>query len=299
MGTSPGKNLKQGFLQRQTLNAIRTLQGFCRKSPFLWEGKLNEVLGKRSPCQAWPKIAVIGPFSPRLVFARQLQGGSQQTHQWAAEMMNYKRMAGLSDLLQGKHPEWIHLHHSKADMVEVPVGDGVTLGTAGGTDHGMITAPAPAWGVSPQLSQLLKQMETSQVSGLMSASADEGFSSLSPHRSQDEIVPFPVGLCHTAKLTVPRLGHRSGHSQPTEPSLQLPWHTRGKASLPIPAGCPTAANQEKVTKQTQFCFLIWKSICLQQNCWQINSMKTFHFGSEAPVVDTIELFIQISTQYLN
>lgn len=29
-------------------------------------------------------------------------------------------------------------------MVEVPVGDGVTLGTAGGTDHGMITAPAPA-----------------------------------------------------------------------------------------------------------------------------------------------------------
>lgn len=46
-------------------------------------------------------------------------------------MMNYKRMAGLSDLLQGKHPEWIHLYHSKAYTVEVPaapVGDGAHSG---------------------------------------------------------------------------------------------------------------------------------------------------------------------------
>lgn len=246
------------------MNALWTLQGSCRKSPFLWEGKLNKVLGERSQCQAWPKIAVIGLFCPSLVLARQLQGGSEQTHQWAGEMINYRRMAGPSDLLQGKHlecestctraePQWL-----KAYMVEVPVapvGDGAhSLGTAGGTNHGMITVSrlAPAWGTNPQLSQLLKQMKTSQVTGLMSATALPSL-----HTDPRMPTPSPVGLCHVAPSLlqpwspeqVPR-GHTQSPgwdrgqdtAQPTEPSRQQRWHTRRKASLPIPAGCHTAAN---------------------------------------------------------
>lgn len=130
-----------------------------------------------------------------------------------------------------------------------------------------------------------------------------------PHPQHE---PFPVGLCHIPRASCSP-GHQSRHpegthspqagvqgrTQPTEPALQQWWHTGRKASLQIPAGCCTAANQEKVTKQTQFCFLIWKSICLQQNYWQINSTIIFHFGSEAPMADMIELFIWISTWYIN
>lgn len=126
------------------------------------------------------------------------------------------------------------------------------------------TVSAPAWGMSPQLSQLLKQMRTSQVTGLMSARADEGFSSLSAYRSQDAnpipsmsrsqwgSVTLPPTSCspghqsrHPEGPQNPRLGYRSGHS-PAHRAFTAA--TEGKASLWIPAGCHTAANQGKVTK---------------------------------------------------
>lgn len=71
---------------------------------------------------------MIGLSSLSLAFARQLQGGSQQMHQWAGGNEDLgEGWQGLSDLLQVKHPEYESIptgtnpHCSKAYTVGVPV----------------------------------------------------------------------------------------------------------------------------------------------------------------------------------
>lgn len=110
---------------------------------------------------------------------------------------------------------WIHLYQSKATEAESLHGRGACGSCGRWSSHSghcrrhkpwhgnTVPRPAPAWGTNPQLSQLLRQMKTSQLTGIMSASAHE-FSPLSPYRSQMP-TSSPVGLCQVA------------------PSLLQPW----------------------------------------------------------------------------
>lgn len=84
---------------------------------------------------------MIGHFSPSLAFARQLQGGCQQTCQWAGGNDELgEKVAGVLWLATGEASRvWIgeKLEWLKAYMVEVltaPMGDWAhTLGAAGST----------------------------------------------------------------------------------------------------------------------------------------------------------------------
>lgn len=95
---------------------------------------------------------------------------------------------------------------------------------------------------------------------------------------------------------IPGWGTDQDTAQPTEPSLQ---QLEGKLPFEFLLDAIQLLIRGKWQNKHSFSLLIWKSICLHQNYWQINSTMTFHFGSEAPTVDMTELFIQISTQYLN
>lgn len=135
-------------------------------------------------------------------------------------------------------PEQSHssLHgHYMVEVPVAPVGDGAhTLGTAGGTNHSMITQLQDKTSSSTrnELSRLLKQIKTSEVTGLMPARDDEqmrGFFPLSmqipgcqPH-PQRSFATLPRASCspgHQSRFPEGTHSAQAGIQGRTQPSPQ-------------------------------------------------------------------------------
>lgn len=207
---------------------------------------------------------------------------------------------------------WTHLYQSKATMAESLQGRGTCCSCGRWRSHsGHCRRHKPWHGNSFKTSSSMRNEPIAEPT----AKANEDFSgdsvnasqcwwtngefsSLSPCRSQDA-KPIP-SMSHSqwGFVTLPQAscspGHQSRHPEGTHSQ------DTGKLSFEFLQDVVQLLIRRKWQNKHSFVSnLIWKSICLQQNYWQINSRVTFHFGSEAPMVDMTELFIQISTWYVN